>query len=167
MKNKPIFSMTEDENSYRSSMNKEMNKFSTVKADRKMRFDKKHPMRFPVTKEEAVSFTRFYKIDKEYLQGHRENLTITDYLSMMLRFGLRNQELIDHDILYKDTGEYRTVKPNQVEHDMIASPNGLALQWEIIYERRALHRIMISVLHYRQRGGRLVYEEVQPIRPTK
>lgn len=137
----------------------------------KTRKDKTTPLKFPVTEEQEASFRMFWLLYKDdwndiWKQDNRtgNDLTITAFLTMVYRFGIRHPELIIHDLPYQDTKIHKTVKLNQIEKDKLCGINGLTVQWKLRSNRKSLHRVMISILHYLQNGGLLIYEEVQPIR---
>jgi hypothetical protein len=136
-------------------------KTNPPRKEQKTRFDKCHPMKFPISQEEERELRRLYKRYKATYQAD----SITVFTTMLLRFGLRNMQLVE-DQNYKDTGIYKTVKPNQIEYNKIGGETGYAITWNLS-ERRALHRIVISVLKYMESGGDIGYAEVQPIRPAR
>lgn len=156
---KPIFSLLNTRNTKLIKSVKKTNNSSYH--ERKIRFDKTHTMRFPVTEEQEKSLRRAYILYKSQFN----NESITSFITSLLRFGLRHQEL-HKEIDYKDTKKYKTVKPNQIEYEMISGVHGLAIEWGLS-ERQALHRIVISVLIFLNEGGKLTDEEVQQIRPSK
>ncbi|MDX8367159.1 hypothetical protein [Cytobacillus sp. IB215665] len=126
---------------------------------RRTRFDKVAVMKFPVTEEQHVQLRRQY----QFLKNRIDAGSITEFLTKLLRFGLKHPELIRRSIPYKNTGTYKTVKPNQIEKDMITD---LSIEWGLS-ERQALQRVMVSVIGYLQRGGQIKNEEIQPYRPSK
>lgn len=128
---------------------------------RQTRFDKLSPRKFPVTKEEERMLRTLYLLYKVELKAN----SITEFLTMMLRFGLRHPDILKNDFDYSDTKIYKTVKPNQVELEKVSGLNGWKIDWGVS-ERKALYHIIFSVYQYVQNGGRLGYEEVQPIRPN-
>jgi hypothetical protein len=128
---------------------------------RKTRFDKTESMKFPVTPGENAQFRHLWLVYRPHFKVN----SITVFLTQLLRYGLRHPEIIKHDIEYSNSSILKTVNPNQCEKDMICGINGLTIQWQLTSNRKTLHRIMISVLHYLRNGGTLNYEEVQQIRP--
>ncbi|MFS8189528.1 hypothetical protein ACMG4J_22730 [Rossellomorea marisflavi] len=130
-------------------------------ADRKTRYDKKAVMRFPVTEEQHKQLrTAFAKAKRE--PGPSPE-SITEFLIMVVRFGLRHPEMLSLVDPYENGVNKKTVKPNQVEKSMIEE---LAIDWNVS-ERRAVHGIVLSVLNYLSKGGVLRDEKVQPFRPSK
>lgn len=163
MVNKTIFSIIENDSKQSSSLTRSSHK-NTVAQTRKTRFDKKHTMRFPVTVEQNRTFLILYKMYKNDFKSDSK----TDFTTKLLSYGLRHKDIIqDYHYKYKDTKQYKTVKPNQVEYEMISGINGLQIKWGLTSERQALHRIMISVVNYMIKGGKISYEEIQPIRPSR
>jgi hypothetical protein len=158
MKEKPIAPIFFDTR----PKNKKINDSFQKSSNRKTRFDKTTSMKFPVSENENKEFRRLYSFLKEDLRA----ASITEFLTMILRFGLRHPELLKNHFNYANTGSYKTVKPNQIEKKLIAGGSGFAIEWGVS-ERRALHNIMFSVLDYVKRGGRIKIEEVQPIRPIE
>lgn len=128
---------------------------------RETRFDKTVTMKFPVTEEENAQLRNLWLVYREPLKAS----SITVFLTMLLRFGLRHPDLIRSDIPYQNTKIHKTVKPNQIEKERISGVNGLTVQWQLPSDRKTVHRIIFSVLFYLRRGGTLRHEEVQPIRP--
>ncbi len=128
---------------------------------RKTRYDKKAVMRFPVTEEQHKQLrTAFAKAKSE--PGSAPE-SITEFLIMVVRFGLRHPEMLSPVDPYENGVNKKTVKPNQVEKSMIEE---LAIEWNVS-ERRAVHGIVLSVLAYLSKGGVLKDEKVQPFRPVK
>lgn len=164
MKHKTIFPMMNELPKKEIKKTSNVNIYSQPKVPvvqtRKTRFDKISPRKFPVTKEEERMLRTLYLLHKVDLKAN----SITEFLTMMLRFGLRNPDILKHDFEYKDTKIYKTVKPNQVELEQVSGLNGWMIIWGVS-ERKALHHIVFSVYQYVQGGGRLRYEEVQPIKP--
>ncbi|MDP4084698.1 MAG: hypothetical protein Q8934_08805 [Bacillota bacterium] len=129
---------------------------------RKKRFDKTASMKFPVTEMESRELRRLYSFYKEDLQA----TSITEFFTMLLRYGLRHPELLKTHFVYENTGTYKTVKPNQIEKSLIAGGNGFAIEWGVS-ERKTLHHIIFSVMEYLKKGGKMKIEEIQPIRPLE
>lgn len=132
-----------------------------VKADRKKRFDEKHPRKFPVTKEDERVLKNLYLSKREEWEVD----SLTEFLTMMLRFGLRKPPHLLYEVDYKDTGIYKTVKPNRIEKELLSGINGLSIEWGIS-ERQAIHRIVMNVLTYIQQGGEINHEKLQQIKPA-
>ncbi len=132
---------------------------TNTERDRKTRFDKAAPMKFPVTEDEHRQLRWTYQTLKKELQPD----SITHFFTMLVRFGLRHPDLMGPPPTYRNTDTHKTVKPNQIEKEMLTS---LAIQWNLS-ERKTLHGVVFSVLNYIQKGGRLTHEEVQPFRPSK
>lgn len=128
----------------------------------KTRFDKTSPRKFPVSELENKELRRLYLFLKDELKAS----SLTDFLTMILRFGLRHPELLKSNFHYENTGIYKTVKPNQIEKELLSGRSGFAIEWGMS-ERRALYQIIFSVLRYVKQGGKLEIEEVQPFRPLK
>jgi hypothetical protein len=137
------------------------NNYSKIE-NRETRFDKTEAMKFPVTPEENAQFRQLWLVYKPHIKGAT---SITVFLTMLLRYGLRHPEIMDHDIPYENSHILKTVNPNQAEKELICGINGLTIEWQLTSNRKTLHRIMISVLRYLKRGGMLNHEEVQQIRP--
>ncbi|MGE6756251.1 hypothetical protein ACQKFO_22950 [Rossellomorea sp. NPDC071047] len=129
---------------------------------RKTRFDKTAPMKFPVTEEENIKLRLFFQSFNRNDKGIRP-ASITELFVMLVRFGLRHQEMLRPANEYQNTVIKKTVKPNQLEKRMIED---LAIEWNVS-ERRALHGIVFSVINYLDKGGSLNEEKVQPFRPNE
>lgn len=127
--------------------------------ERKTRFDKASPMKFPVTDDENRQFRRLYQSLKNELQAE----SITQFFTMLVRFGLRHHEMLRISSTYKNTQTHKTVKPNQIEKELLGS---LSIEWNVS-ERKMLHGVVFSVLRYIEKGGHLTREKVQPFRPDK
>lgn len=143
--------------STKSSNNKSIN---TTK--RQTRFDKTYPRKFPVSEEQNKLLRRLYILHR----GNLESTSITNFLTMLLRYGIKHREVINHQIEYENTNIYKTVKPNKVEKEIISGPQGLAIDWNVS-ERKAIHLIIISVAYFLDNGGIINHEEVQRTRPIK
>lgn len=102
---------------------------------RKTRSDKCHDIKFPVTPEERAALRTLAK---------QRGVTVTRLATELLLDGLQRQWMIDHSLPYKDTKQYMHVKPIQIYYHQVEQ---LAIEWGIS-ERRAVHRIVISVLRY-------------------
>jgi len=85
--------------------------------DRKTRFDKSAPMKFPVTDDENRQFRRLY----QSLKNELEAKSITDFFTMIVRFGLRHPEMLKKSSTYKNTETHKTVKPNQIEKELLTN----------------------------------------------
>lgn len=158
MKHKPIAPLFIDEKiEYTKNTSKTCPKPSS--GDRKTRFDKTAPMKFPVTDDENRQFRRLYRRFKDELHA----ASITEFFTMIVRFGLRHPEMLSFSDSYKDTGTHKTVKPNQIEKELLVD---LSIEWNVS-ERKTLHGVMFSVLRYIEKGGHLTHEKVQPFRPSK
>jgi hypothetical protein len=131
----------------------------TNKPNRKTRYDKLAPRKFPVTEEENKTLRRLYKS----MRGELQAKSITEFFNMLLRFGLSRPEMLHTFDSYKVTDIFKTVKPNQLEKDVLED---LAIDWSAS-ERKAIHGVIFSVLEYIEKGGHISYEEVQPFRPSK
>jgi hypothetical protein len=131
----------------------------TNKTTRKTRYDKLAPRKFPVTEEENKTLRRLYK----RLRGELHANSITEFLTMLLRFGLSKPEMLHTFDSYKVTGIFKTIKPNQLEKDVLED---LAIDWSSS-ERKAIHGIIFSVLEYIEKGGHIKHEEVQSFKPIK
>ena len=126
---------------------------------RSTRFDKTSPIKYPVTESESKLLRRlFIQYGGKVGAG-----SITEFMTMLVRYGLRNRGVVREFDQYKDTGNYKTVKPNQLEKQLIVD---LAIDWDVS-ERKTIRNIVLSVVEYLHKGGSLIYEEVQPIRPSK
>ncbi|MDT9027473.1 hypothetical protein [Rossellomorea yichunensis] len=126
---------------------------------RKTRFDKSAPMKFPVTDDENRQFRRLYQSLKNELSAE----SITQFFTMLVRFGLRHPEMLGKSSTYRNTETHKTVKPNQVEKELLTN---LSIEWNVS-ERKALHGVVFSVLSYIEKGGHVTREKVQPFRPNK
>lgn len=132
----------------------------------KTRWDKTHSMKFPVTMKQEMEIRKLWKRHKSTLEViHDRDISLTKFNTMLLRFGLRNKDIV-REHLYENTGTYKTVKPNQVEYELIGGIEGMAINLGVS-ERRALTYIMLSVLEYMSSGGQLNYESLEPIKPNR
>lgn len=127
--------------------------------NRKTRFDKAASMKFPVTEDENRQFRWIYQSLKTELQAE----SITHFFTMLVRFGLRHPELLGPSPTYKNTDTHKTVKPNQIEKELLTH---LSIEWNLS-ERKTLHGVVFSVLRYIEKGGQLASEKIQPFRPSK
>jgi hypothetical protein len=158
MKHKPIAPIFIDSN--KESVKKPSNvRPRNSVSDRKTRFDKTAPMKFPVTDDENRKFRRLYQSLKDELKAE----SITQFLTMIVRFGLRHPEMLRKPSIYKNTETHKTVKPNQIEKELLTD---LSIEWNIS-ERKTLHGVVFSVLGYIEKGGDLSRAKVQPFRPVK
>jgi hypothetical protein len=136
-----------------------------LSSDRKTRFDKTTPLKFPVTEEDNIRLRKLFQSMKREETIERVHVpnSITEMFIMMVRFGLRHPEILKPSEEYQNTPIKKTVKPNQIEKRMIED---IAIDWNIS-ERRAVHGIVFSVLAYLSKGGDLSHEKVKPIRPNE
>ncbi|WP_121614130.1 hypothetical protein [Mesobacillus foraminis] len=158
MKYKPIAPLYFDEEKT-NPINTPKPELKNNDSDRRTRFDKAAPMKFPVTEDEHRQLRWTYQKLKKELQAE----SITHFFTMLLRFGLRHPDLLGPPPTYRNTETHKTVKPNQIEKEMLTR---LSIQWNLS-ERKTLHGVIFSVLNYIEKGGRLFHEEVQPFRPSK
>jgi hypothetical protein len=129
---------------------------------RKTRFDKTHDIKIPLSELEKQRLMAFYKQYKA--KGMTSSLTV--FNTQLLRFMLRNSDLIDWDLPYKDTKRYVHVKPNQIEYNLIGGADGYSIRKGIFSERKCTYLIIASGLRYLERGGVMSEEQIQPIRPA-
>jgi hypothetical protein len=158
MKHKPIAPLFIDEKK-ETTKNPSVTRPGHSSSDRKTRFDKSAPMKFPVTEDENRQFRRLYQSLKKELEAE----SITQFFTMLVRFGLRHPEMLAKFSTYKNTETHKTVKPNQIEKELLTN---LSIEWNVS-ERKTLHGIVFSVLEYIEKGGHLTHEKVQPFRPSK
>jgi hypothetical protein len=158
MKHKPIAPIFLDSN--KESMKESSNvRPQSPTIDRKTRFDKAAPMKFPVTDDENRQFRRLYQSLKDELKAE----SITQFFTMLVRFGLRHPEMLRKSSTYKNRETHKTVKPNQIEKELLTD---LSIEWNVS-ERKTLHGVVFSVLGYIEKGGHITREKVQPFRPVK
>ncbi|NDI36619.1 hypothetical protein [Chengkuizengella sediminis] len=138
------------------------NKTKSEVKNRKSRSDKLFPRKFPVSDEMRKEIRKWFIVYKKVCRTE----SITEFNTMLLRFGFRNLDILRNDFKYVDSGIYKTVKPNKLEKSYITDIGGLVDEWGVS-ERKAIHQIICSVLVYLQNGGGLTYEEIQPIKLHK
>ncbi|MBT2757966.1 hypothetical protein J7E71_19015 [Mesobacillus foraminis] len=159
MKYNPIAPLFFDENITHLKSHQPKSDLIITSGDRKTRFDKTAPMKFPVTEDEHRRLRWMYQTLKTEVKAE----SITHFFTMLVRFGFRHPDLLGPPSSYKNTDTHKTVKPNQVEKEMLTR---LSIQWNLS-ERKTLYGVVFSVLSYIEKGGRLAHEEVQPFRPSK
>lgn len=158
MKRKPIvpFSLQEEKD-YKPFIQE-----AVQPKERKIRFDKLHPRKFAVTYEQNRVLTNLFLANKQKWKAK----SITEFLTMLLRIGLRRPDLVNKDILYvTKTPFYKTVKPNTYEKEILSGIDGLSIKFALFNERATIHRCILNIVDYIQRGGIVRYEEIQPLKP--
>lgn len=136
----------------------------TKSSGRKVRFDKTDAIKFPVVprlEEQLIYYFKYYKNVKKYdIKG------IAEFCTFLLRFALRNPDIIDEDIEYVPLTKYKRVYPNQIELEKIDGLNGYTTTWRL-NKGAATHRLVLSSLYYLLGGGEIEYVEALPLKPSK
>ncbi|MDQ0255506.1 hypothetical protein J2S74_002888 [Evansella vedderi] len=134
-----------------------------VKSNRKTRWDKTKDIKIPLTEQQRMDLRKHFK---RYQMLNRTT-SQTVFNTQLFRFALRNIDsgIVKWDLPYKDTKRYAHIKPNMVESNLVGGINGYAIE-KGLSERQTVHRMVISVLEFLNKGGELEDEEVQPITPT-
>ena len=89
---------------------------------RKIRSDKCHSIKFPVTENEQIRMkVACKKADKVYkkIYGYDQKLTQTLFNTLLLQYALKNLDKVNWERNYKDTKLYLHTKPTEKVYELI------------------------------------------------
>lgn len=128
---------------------------NTLKKNRKLRSDKCHDIKFPVTTTEQIRLKSQCKHSNYYYRkkyGYDKKLTQTHFNTLLLRYSLENEHRIIWDRPYQDTKKYMHTKPIEREYEMIGGPYGYSTRMATS-DRRVVYCLVISALEVLEREG--------------
>lgn len=152
----PLYSIKDRPQQNRSTY---VNKFEEEKIvrRRKIREDKCHPIKFPLSKDEQIRLKVACKkaelIYKD-IYGYDQKLTQTHFNTLLLRYALKQLDIesIDWKRIYKDTNLYLHTKPTEIEYQLIGGPDGLATI-NGISERKLVYYLVLTIFEILERQG--------------
>ncbi|WP_028393973.1 hypothetical protein [Bacillus cihuensis] len=146
----PIFSKRNNDSSEKTV------KATSSKATRKTRSDKTHDIKFVTTQILHMKLQTLCKQATRLYKPHtNERLTQTKFNTMLLRYGLNHQHIINWSADYTDKQGYMHVRPlEESEYTELAGPYGLSIRHRLS-ERRTVYCIVYSVVLWLERGGSL------------
>ncbi len=134
----------------------------TKATGRKERYDKTHPIKFPIVPEHEESLIYFFKFYKKKY----EIPGIAEFCTFLLRYALHHPRIIDYEIEYVPLTRYKRVYVNQIERDKINGLHGYTTIWRLT-QREVVHRLVMSSLFYLQGGGEIKFDEALPLKPAR
>ncbi|RHW36004.1 hypothetical protein D1B31_18115 [Neobacillus notoginsengisoli] len=119
------------------------------------RKDKTHNIKFPVSdltqmklKSLCKQAARIYRIEG------KQPLSQTKFNTLLLRYGLLNNDILTWNRPYQDSKVYMHTNLLETEYAEIGGPHGLTVR-KNISDRKVVYHIMNSVLNWLERGGNL------------
>ncbi|WP_282155809.1 hypothetical protein [Cytobacillus gottheilii] len=129
------------------------------KKTRQKRADATHSIKFPVDPIERMKLKTYCKQAKRILeQAGKPPLSQTRFNNALLRFGLKNQQHIDWNLNYKDSGVYMHSNLLESEYQDIGGPHGIAVR-KNLSERKVVYLVMLSVIRWLE-GGEGTLEKI-------
>jgi hypothetical protein len=130
--------------------------FKAAKKIRATRCDKLHPIKFPVDPMQTMKLRRYKELANRIhnLSGN-EKLEQAEFNNALIKFGLKNLNIIDWKMEYQDTKKYMYTKLLETEYSsVIGGPYGLSIQ-KGVSDRKLVYLIIFSVVTWLERGGNL------------
>lgn len=126
------------------------------KTDRKVRSDKTHNLKFPVSSIEKMKLQSLCKKVQRGFEGQRTApIRQTKLNTLLLLYGISNQHLISWDWSYKDSKCYMHTNPLETIYEReIGGPFGLAIQ-KGLSERKTAYMIIMSVIKWLEGEGNI------------
>lgn len=123
------------------------------KKPRKIRSDKCHDIKFPVTNQQLAYFKMLYKQSKPYYKQKRgKDLSQTKFNTLLLMYALERMINVNWNAEYEDTKRYLHVKPVEHYYEQIGGSHGLSTQ-KGLSDRKTTYYVMISALEEVRKGG--------------
>ncbi len=120
---------------------------------RAVRSDKQHNAKFPV---EEVLQQQLRSLCKQvaplYKRIYNKPLTQTKFNTLLLRYVLNNEQIIDWDIEYKNSKQYMHTNLLESEYSLIGGSNGLAIE-KGYSERKTVYIMIQAGVRWFERGG--------------
>ena len=122
---------------------------------RTIRKDKTHNIKFPVSPVTQMKLKSLCKqAARMYREQGREPLSQTKFNTLLLRYGLQHEVILQWTHEYSDTKVYMHTNILESEYIEIGGPYGLAIR-KNLSERKAVYQIMNSVLKWLEGEGTL------------
>lgn len=122
---------------------------------RKERSDKTHNVKLPVDHILHMQLRRYVKLAYSlYMKKTGKPLSQTKFNTLLLRYVLNHQEIINWDWPYQDSKRYMHTNLLKSEHREIGGPYGLAIQ-KGFSERKTVYIMIKSGIQWLERGGDL------------
>ncbi|KZE67998.1 hypothetical protein AWM68_17660 [Fictibacillus phosphorivorans] len=130
-------------------------KKTKVSKARATRIDKKHNIKFPVSAINQMKLKSYCKqVGRIYRSQGKEPLSQTKFNTLLLRFGLKYEDLIQWEGQYTDTKVYMHTNLLEHEYSDIGGPFGFAIE-KNLSERKVVYFIIHSVLNWLEGEGSL------------
>jgi len=122
--------------------------------NRKIRIDKTHKLKFPVTNIEKMKLQSLCKQVQRNLKARGfDPIQQTKLNTLLLQFGLKNQTILTWEWPYQDSKQYMHTNLLEIDFEReIGGPYGLAIQ-KGLSERKTTYMIIMSVLKWIEGGG--------------
>lgn len=127
-----------------------------VKKDRKVRSDKTHNLKFPVSSIEKMKLKYLCKqVQRRAEEQGTEPIRQTKLNTLLLLYGINNQHILSWDWPYKDSKNYMHTNPLETIYEReIGGPFGLAIQ-KGFSERKTAYMVIMSVLRWLEGEGNI------------
>ncbi|MBT2688345.1 hypothetical protein J7I93_09140 [Bacillus sp. ISL-47] len=122
---------------------------------RSVRKDKTHNIKFPVSPLIQMKLKSFCKqAARIERQRGRESISQTKFNTILLRFALQHEEIINWTHEYSDTKVYMHTNILETEYTEVGGPHGLAIR-KNLSERKVVYHMIHSVLTWMEGEGSL------------
>lgn len=120
---------------------------------RKVRSDKTHNLKFPVTPVEHMELRTTCKQASDlYKRLKNDDLTQTKFNTYLLNYALKNLAIVNWNRPYQDSKKYMHATPLETIYQDIGGPHGLAIQ-KGISERKVTFYLVLSALKFIKGDG--------------
>lgn len=117
------------------------------------RSDKTKNCKFPVDSEFHIKLRTWSKqAAVPYQKKYNKPLSQTKFNTLLLRYLLKNQHLVDWNIPYKDSKRYMHTNLLKREYIDLGGPYGIAIE-KGYSERKTVYIIMKAALKWLEKGG--------------
>ena len=121
---------------------------------RKIRCDKTHNIKFPVTDTERIKLRSLcQQVKRDFIKQGKKGIEQTKFNTLLLEYGLDNQHLIRWDWEYSDSKHYMHTNILQTQYEQeIGGPHGLSIR-KGLTDRKVAYMVIMSVLQWVQGDG--------------
>lgn len=145
----PLFNDTRIEKTKKTIQKK------TNNLNRSTRIDKNHNIKFPISKVTQMKLKSHCKqAGRIYQMQGMPQISQTKFNTLLLRFGLKHEEIIFWGHQYKDSKVYMHTNVLETEYLEIGGPHGLAIR-KSLSERKVVYHIILSVLNWLEGEGNI------------
>lgn len=128
-------------------------KITILTKSRATRSDKQHNCKFPVDSILQMKLRSYFRqAARIFEKNGQSTLSQTKFNTLLLRFGLKNPDILTWDKDYKDTKVYMHTQLLETEFEEIGGPHGLAVR-KSMSERKIVFHVIHSVIRWLEGSG--------------